>query len=242
MLTDIVSHGMDYMRVRAPTVAALEYLARETPYVDIKPVWHHGTRYVDYTGRMLETVRCFDDLSVLAVAFADMFGLGRIDYYVDVAGRHLSDVLYRDGTVIANGNRVETIYSTHLSKRGDVLEFCRAYDAMAAGHYDFDVTRFEIEWKGDAVQTILSQDDWIHSLVEYAVGGFETYLKARVLVPDVSAMELNPARTVLEHSRERFYRRYGKSILSDIEAMGLQKLFEFVQTCVRGSSDDKANS
>lgn len=232
----VISYGLDYVRFKVNSPQDIYFVAEKMGYLDVYPVWHHGSQFMDITGSMLEVVRLFDSVDDIVLSCAQVLECHRLDVFVDVLDDWLPDVA-QSGTVIMNNGKIETIYSTHLKRRGDVTRFVRVYDACAAGHYECATTRFECEFKREAARGILTPDGWKVNPIGAALHVFKALTGISIWIEDIDSIELDTPRRRYEHSRERFYARYGKSILQDMESMGLQQLHKFVLECVRGDNE-----
>jgi len=230
--SDVVAYGIDYVRYRIWRDADLEHIQRTLPYLDVQQQYYHGYRHVNLTGKCLELIRQFEEVNDVIRSFAWLYPVKRLDVFVDVLGDRLPWVR-SNGTKILNAGRVETIYSAHLSKRGNLAVFGRAYDAELAGHYDFPVTRLEIEYKRHLPGALLTPDGWREDPIGVALKHVYDLLGIDVQLDEHNHIDFNAPCRRLEHSRERFYTRYGKGILNDVESMGVQGLVVFVQECVR---------
>jgi hypothetical protein len=176
----------------------------------------------------------------VALELSELYPCARVDVFIDVEGDLLPSIQPM-GTVISNGGKVETIYSTHLKKRGDAPVFGRAYDAQRAGHYDTQVTRFEIEYKKQYAQQLLSCGRWFRNPIGVALNHIKALFGVSLWMERIEPIEFKANTKRLEHSRERFYSRYGKNILLDLEMMGREKLYEFIMECIseRGKSEHR---
>lgn len=235
----VVQHSLDYVRFKIFSDVDVGWLSTLLSYVDVQAVWYHGTRFVNLSGDDLALMRTFTDVASELATISYALPVSRIDYAVDVYGDWLS-VCSRPGTVISNNGRVETIYSDHLSVRGDRTHFARAYDARAAGHYDYPVTRFECEFKRHVAANMLRDGHWHVSPCAAAMYDIKMFFGVEIKIKDVRAVEFNPRREVLEHDRSRFYRRYGRRILEDVESMGVQRWSRWVHD-VLGWNDVPGN-
>ncbi|MCK5642915.1 MAG: hypothetical protein KAJ19_19045 [Gammaproteobacteria bacterium] len=227
------SWGVDYVRVAVEHPLDLVSLECAFEYLDITPRWYHGKRFVDLTGKMLSLIRMVDDIGEVLARLSGDHRITRVDFFVDVVG----DIVHcakRSGTSIQNYGRVETTYSHHLANRGDYPVFARCYDAQAAGHYTMPVTRFEVEYKGKMCPALVNyKDGFSKALPAVTVKNILDIFGVVVVLPDVVPLEMKPEKTIYIPSRERFYNRYGKGIMSDIETMGLEQFLMFMYTCVR---------
>lgn len=230
----MLAYGIDYLRYKTPGAPDVLHIAARLPYIDIAPRWFHGCRFVDVTGRQLEIIRMFEDVSETAAEIAEVYPVHRVDVFVDVLGDILADVK-SSGTKISNGGRVETIYSIHLKQRGNVRAFGRAYDAQAAGHYDMPVTRLECEFKLELARALLNTRGWCVNPVALMLQHIKAMFGVTIVIENVEPIDLNAPRRKLEHNRERFYRRYGRSIYNDVEKMGVQGFQEYVLQCVQNA-------
>lgn len=210
----------------------IRHIGTEMPYLEVNEVRFHGQRFVDLTGSQLEVIRMFENVPDIAVKLAEVYPVSRVDVFVDVAGDVLDDVTAK-GTRISNDGRVETIYSHHLKKRGDRPVFCRAYNAQKAGHYSEPVTRFEVEYKRQFARSLLNTAGWQANPIGTALHSIMVLLGVSIWIEDIDPIELDAPRKRYEHDRERFYRRYGKGILNDVNDLGLQGLHSFILQCVQ---------
>ena len=234
----VVSYGLDYVRFKVWTDRDVDFIAKQLSCLDIKSVFYHGSRFVDITGKQLAVARVCHDLSADLRVLSEIFPVSRVDFYFDVLDSRLQHIPIRDGrTVISSGYELETVYSHKLASRGDRAVFGRAYDAKKAGHYDFDVTRFEVEYKSYACASLTAESNWLDTCYLVAAEAIEHMFSYRVLVEGCKGLELNASRKRLEHSRERFYTRYGKGIINDVQSMGLQGLYEFMLECCRNRKE-----
>jgi hypothetical protein len=239
-ISDIVAYGLDYVRLRVVNQSGLNLVANRLPYLDIKERWFHGTMFADLTGSDLALIRCFESLEHVILEFAYPFVCTRLDVFIDVVG----DVVWsvnQPGTVIMNGGKVETVYSHKLNSRGNVKVFARCYNAQAAGHYDYPVTRFEVEFGSDYAPYVLTSDGWKADPVGEALHHIKRIFDVDILIPGHESIEFNPKRDRFQHSRERFYSRYGKGILLDMSDMGQQRLIEFIRECIKDEQSKEQN-
>lgn len=233
----VVSHGLDYVRYAIESEQDLQYIGAAVPYVEVVGRWMHGKRFVDFAGSALALIRTFDDLETLVEGLAVLYPVTRLDVYIDVVGDVL-DKVGQPGTCIFNGGRLETIYSHNLKVRGDRPTFARVYDAKAAGHYLFPVTRFEVEFKRNHVKGIIDNTGFRCNPIAVALNAIRVLFGYELVIDGIEPVELDAPETRLEHSRERFYRRYGKNILVDLEQMGHQTFYQFVLECVQEGYED----
>lgn len=236
----VIDVGLDYLRLKITNDPDLLFIGRRLDYVDVQQRSFHGSKFVDLTGDNLRVISLFEHVPDVAAELARVFPVTRIDVYCDVEGDVL-DKVKSDGTRISNGGRVETIYSVHLRDRGNVGVFGRVYDAKAAGHYDKASTRFECEFKREYARTMLTTTGWKVSPVSVLVSSVRRLFGVMLEIPGFIPIDWNAPRVRLEHSRERFYKRYGKGVLNDVETMGMQGFATFVRECVQDakrSNDD----
>lgn len=233
---DVVAWGLDYVRYKVGNRSGVDHIATRFPYVDIKGRWYHGALCVDLPGSALELIRMFAPLDDEIESMARTFPVTRLDVFIDVEGYHVDD-MPQPGTVIKNDGRIETVYSHHLASRGNHPAFARCYDAQAAGHYDVPVTRFECEFKQEISRGILDSEGWNIDPVSVAMWHIHDIFGVEISIPGKRSTEFNPPKRRYSHSRERFYARYGKNILLDLEQMGKQRLYQFIMECI--SSDNK---
>lgn len=226
------SWGVDYVRIDAGTPETLLAIESAFDYLEMLPCWHHGKRFVDLTGSMLELVRMVDDIESVLSWLAKDHRITRVDFFVDVVG----DIVHKasqPGTVIKNYGRDETVYSHYLGKRGNYPVFARAYDAQSAGHYDMPVTRFELEYKQMMCNGLVNHKVGFSDLLPaVTVWHVKEIFGIDIMLPGVVPLELNAPKREYTPNRERFYTRYGKGIMNDIETMGLEQLLVFLYTCV----------
>lgn len=228
---DVIAYGLDYVRYKIFSDKDFNHIGAQLPYLELTERFFHGYRFIDLTGKQLEIIRRFEDIDNVVTLLALTFPVTRIDVFVDVVGYVLSDVT-TNGTLIFNYSRLETMYSDNLRNRGNLGVFCRAYDAQAAGHYDILATRFECEYKREHAKVILGTNGWNIDPVEAMLYSIKTSLGVDIRIPGKVGVDFNAPTRRYEHSRERFYRRYGKNILLDIERMGAQGLYGYVMECV----------
>jgi len=219
--------GLDYARFLVINEAGYQFTCRKLPYLDLVKSWYHGQLFVNLTGGDLEQIRMFSDVESVVLDLAYQFQVTRLDVFIDVNGRHL-DELPQPGTVIMNGGCIETIYSQHLKNRGDTNAFSRAYDAMAAGHYEQPMTRFECEFKREMSRAIVDSNGWNVDPIRVAQHYIREHYDVQIVIADRTALDFNAPRRKYSHSRERFYRRYGKGILRDMEELGAQGLHQYI--------------
>lgn len=233
-----IAYGLDYVRLKVDNQSGVDYVARTLPYLDINPRWYHGVLCVDLPGDALQLVRIFDNLQEVVLHLAFMFPVTRLDVFIDCEG-DIIPKLPKPGTCIENDGRIETVYSHHLGSRGNHPVFARAYNAQAAGHYDTEVTRFECEFKQEMSRAILNPDGWQVDPVSVALWHIKDIFKVDISIPDKPPIELNPPKRKYSHGRERFYKRYGKSIMLDIETMGVQGLHKYIMECISNDNKDQ---
>lgn len=233
----VIAYGLDYLRFRIFQEADVEYFARELPYVELADRWFHGSRFIDITGKNLEILRMLDDAQNVVLGFASMYPLHRLDVFVDVLGDALP-MVKTQGTMIANGSRIETKYSHHLKRRGNLQAFGRVYDAKAAGHYEIDVTRFEIEYKREAARALLGKTGWKRNPVCVALSSISEFFSVDLAIENLQAVELNAPKRRYSYDRERFYARYGRNIVGDIQEMGVQSFYDYVWNCIQDIKED----
>lgn len=243
MTKPVIAHawGLDYVRFRIENKLGLDYVQAHLPYIDVQPRWFHGSQFVDLTGEILETIRMMEDLDKLLLKFAYMFQCKRIDVFIDVQKNWL-DQIPTPGTTIANGGNIETVYSHHLKRRGNLPVFARAYDAKAAGHYSDPMTRFEIEFKRPIAGAILNCEGWAVDPVTVAMHHTKDIYGIEIQIPDKRPREFNAPTKRYAHSRERFYARYGKNVLLDFEQMGATQLYTFITNAIEGKADENSNN
>jgi len=234
---DVIAYGIDYIRYRIFSDADYQYIGSKLPYLELTERFFHGKRFIDLTGKQLEIIRMLDDIDDVVTLFALLFPVTRIDIFVDVLGNVLDDAL-TVGTLIYNDGCLETVYSHNLKNRGNLGVFGRVYDAQKAKHYDEPVTRFEVEYKRNDAKTMLNTQGWgvepIGAMLNDVLKHFGVYIH----ITDHPHVDFNAPKRRYEHSRTRFYKRYGKNILLDIERMGVQGLYTFVIECMEEKNDD----
>ncbi len=238
---EVIAYGLDYVRYCVFSDADIAYVARLLPFLEMNVRNFHGSRFIDVTGKQIEIMRLFIDVDSMVKTIAMLLPVNRIDVFVDVRGHHLQDIS-QPGTVIMNNKRVETVYSSHLSDRGNVTVFARAYDARAAGHYDVVVTRFECEFKREMARALLGTEGWKVHPVGLALRNIAIIFNIKICIDGILHVDFNAPRRRYEHNRERFYARYGKSIVRDIETMGAGHLYEYILACLKEKSDAKEQS
>jgi len=227
---DVVSYGLDYIRFQIYSETDVEYVQREFSYLDINSVYHHGSRFIDLTGGMLEVVRMMDDLEEKILLLAYRYPVHRLDVYIDVQGYSV-DQVETEGNSIWQGKKVETVYSHRLEQRGNVPVFGRCYDAEAAGHYNFPVTRYEIEFHKDLFPALLSTGGWSVNPISVAIHYVKKLFDVDLVVPEHTPLEFKAPKRKYASTRESFYRRYGKGILIDIAEMGAHNLENYIRWC-----------
>jgi len=218
-MLNVIGYGYDYLRVKTASELDVKFVRERLPYLDLDERYYHGFRFVKLSGGSLEVVRIFEDVERVILELSYTLPVTRLDVFVDVEGDIVEDVI-SPGTAIMNGGRVETRYSENLSDRGNRAVFCRAYDAMTAGHYDVPVTRFECEFKRNAVRAILGYGEWKKNAVGCALRAFALLLGINIEIPNIEHTEFRGVSKKYSHTRERFYTRYGRGILNDAENMG----------------------
>lgn len=234
---DVLAYGLDYLRFKVFSERDVISIASRLHYVDINTPWYHGTRFVDITGSQLALIRIVEYPPDVAVELARLYPVHRIDVFIDVSGDYLGDIPTL-GTKIYNRNKLETVYSMNLSKRGDAPVFGRAYDARAAGHYDVQATRFEVEYKKQYALRMLTCAGWTSNPIGVALHSIKTMFGVGIDIEDVEPIEFSAPTEKLEHSRERFYSRYGKGIVNDIESMGVERFYRFIMECIQEREQD----
>jgi hypothetical protein len=233
---DAIAYGLDYVRLNVGNMSGVDYVARTLPYLDVKARWYHGVLCVDMPGEDLQLVRIFDDLQEVVLHLAFVFPVTRIDVFIDCEGDSIPSIP-KPGTCIENYGRTETVYSHHLASRGNHPIFARAYNAQSAGHYDTEATRFECEFKQEMSSAILNSDGWMVDPISVALWHIKDIYGVDIDIPNKVSVELNPPRRKYSHSRERFYKRYGKSIALDIESMGVQGLHKYIMECISNDNE-----
>jgi len=233
---DVVAHGIDYVRYRIFSDTDFQYIGSKLPYLELTERFFHGKRFIDLTGKQLEMIRMFEDVDLTITHLASLFPVTRIDVFVDVLGGHLSDARQM-GTLIYNVGYLETVYSHNLKNRGNLGVFGRAYDAQKAGHYGEPVTRFEIEYKRNDAKVMLNTNGWGIEPIGAMLNDILEHFGVSIHILGHPHVDFNAPTRRYEHSRERFYKRYGKNILLDIEQMGAQGLYTFVTECLEEKND-----
>jgi len=229
---NVIAYGLDYVRYKVFSNRDVVYIGKKIPYIEIQDRYFHGVRFVDLAGKQLEIIRMLEDVNACVLSLAEVYPVHRVDVFVDVEGDVL-DAVTSDGTVIMNAGRVETIYSHHLKRRGNVSVFARAYDAQAAGHYGVSTTRLEVEFKKASARGLLKAGKWLVNPIGAMLHSIKMLLGVSIQIDDIEGVEIDAPRRKYEHSRERFYMRYGQSIARDIESMGVQGLYDFIVKCIR---------
>lgn len=233
----VIAYGIDYLRVKVFGHLDIEHIRKMLPYLDIDIRSFHGGKFVDLTGKQLEMVRSFDSVEDVVRSLLEIFPIHRLDAYVDIGGDWVS-WLPRNGTVIMNDGLIETVYTHNLGSRGDVPIFGRAYDARAARHYNVPSTRFEIEFKRETAKDMV---DLVHGFnvnpVRIALYWIGSMFDVAIAIDGLAPVEFKGITKRLAHSRERFYTRYGKNILLDIQKMGVTGLHEFIRECIGDEND-----
>lgn len=227
----IVAFGLDYVRLMVHNELGVKYIQECLPYADVVGRYYHGELCVDLSGDTLALVRMFDDLDEFVRQWATLFVMSRLDVYIDVGGG-FDAAQQMPGTVIMNDGRIETIYSHKLTSRGNVPVFGRVYDALAAGHYPQQVTRYEIELKKHIAKSMVQNGQWTINPVQVALYYVRDLFGVDIKIDNLPAVEFRPHKAKLEHSRERFYKKYGKGILNDIEEHGLIWIRDFIISCL----------
>jgi len=227
----VISYGLDYVRYKVFSDVDVRFIQERLHYLDIEDRRLHGTRCVDLTGSMLATIRMLDDIESVVLSLSTVYPVSRIDCYIDVEGDILSSIK-TNGTTISNNNRVETKYSHHLSRRGNLATFARTYDAMVAGHYETPATRFEVEFKRGHARGIIGSDGWKTDIVAVTIAAIRTLFHIDIRIDAHPYVEWRADTQPYAHPRERFYERYGNSILRDISDMGVQGLYQYIVHCL----------
>jgi hypothetical protein len=235
---NIVSYHLDYLRFLIHNDNDFQFVSNRLEYLAVNNMWFHGSRYVDITGSQLELMRMVESVFDVSVELSTLYDCARIDVAIDVLGDVLGDIS-QPGTVIMNNGRVETVYSMRLNSRGDVPVFARAYDARAAGHYDYPVTRFEVEYKNAASRRLLSSGVWRYNPFEVAMYNIAAIYGYSIEIPGLAGVEFNPPARKIQHSRERWLGRIGKKIIEEIETMGAGAWYEWVLECVKQNEREK---
>lgn len=227
----ILSQQIDYLRF-GPLSSNLDWqtVERRFDYLDIRKTNYWGKWFVDIAGNDWELIRTIEPINDV-LQWCSQAHWTRLDIAFDVIGIDLETVI-QPGTVISNGGNVETLYSCHLRKRGEHDVFIRIYDANKALHdVEPGVVRCEVEFKGNLPDIIKGKDGNIDEV--YALAAMHIARKFEIYLPIEFRGEIEPRRRVLEHNRERFYRRYGKQILIDVTDMGYQGFTEWLRECTR---------
>lgn len=228
---EVISYGLDYIRFAVETDQDVRAIQMHFDYLNLQPVWHHGLRFIDITGSQMAVIRTIEDMLYAFWSLASVHRVTRIDFYIDVEGLVLHKCK-QPGTVIMNGGNVETIYSHKLSNRGHHSVFLRAYDAQEAGHYDVPVTRFEVEFKREIVPGLIDHKQGVYKAIAgVALHHIERTFDVKLKLTGFLPIEYKPTRERLKADRGRFYTRYGKGIVNDIEEMGIEQFCVFVYSC-----------
>lgn len=228
---DVIAYGIDYVRYRIFSDTDYRYIGTKLPYLELTERFFHGKRFIDLTGKQLEVIRMFENVDDVVLSLAQLFPVTRVDVFVDVLGNVLGDVK-TSGTLIYNDHRLETAYSRNLMQRGNLGIFCRAYDAQAAKHYDVPATRFECEYKRNNAKTMLNTTGWGIEPIGAMLNDTQEHFGVGIHIPGHPYVDFNAPTRRYEHNRERFYKRYGKNILLDIETMGAQGLYTYIMECM----------
>lgn len=243
-LIPVIAYGVDYCRFVDVGNLGIQWFQHRFEYLDLVGRYYHGQLCVNISGAQLEVMRLVERVDLALEECALSFQVSRLDVFVDVAGVDL-DKVAKTGTVIMNDGRIETIYSANLSTRGDHTAFSRVYDACAAGHYeDSGIWRIETELKREKARAILNAEGWqinpVRVLLHYAM----LHFGVEIFIDDLTACDVNAPGRRIESSRERFYLRYGKGILRDIESMGKDTFYEYILQCVKekGKLDERKAS
>lgn len=233
---DVIAYGLDYVRYKIFSDKDFTYIGTQLPYLELTERNFHGSRFIDLTGKQLEVIRIFEDVNDAVVLLAETFPVTRLDVFVDVAGYVLGDVT-TNGTLIFNYSRLETMYSDNLRKRGDLSTFCRVYDAQAAEHYDVPVTRFECEYKRERAKALLGVNGWCVNPVGAMLHSIKVHFGVDIRISGQVGVDFDAPTKKYEHNRARFYKRYGKNIMLDVENMGMQGLYVFITECMEEKSE-----
>jgi hypothetical protein len=209
----------------------IRHISERLGYIEINERHWHGGRFVDITGKQLEIIRLFESVDTVLCELAHLYPVRRVDVFVDVTGRQL-DAIKLQGTTISNNGRIETIYSHHLKIRGDCGAFGRAYDAKAAQHYAVEMTRFEIEYKREHASALLGTEGWSTCPIGVTLRNIKAMFNVDIKIDGIKSVDLHAPQRRLAHSREKFYARYGRNILIDLEEMGIETLYSFIMNAL----------
>lgn len=240
----IAAWGIDYVRYKVFNSLGVRHISERLSYIEINERHWHGGRFVDIAGKQLEIIRLFESVDAVLCELAHLYPVRRVDVFIDVVGRHL-DAIKPQGTVISNNGRVETIYSHHLKKRGDCAAFGRVYDAKAAQHYVAEMTRFEIEYKREHASALLGTDGWRTCPIGATLRNIKALFNVDIEIAGITAVDIHAPQRRLAHTREKFYARYGRNILIDLEEMGIETLYAFIMNAltekdIKDAKSDKA--
>lgn len=227
----IIAYGIDYARFLVENRNGMQWFGERFDYLEIREAWYHGSLCVDLAGGALEVIRTVERVDLAIEECAKLFQLKRLDIFADLSGINVANVV-KPGTVIINDGCVETIYSHRLNQRSRHV-FSRLYDAFKAGHYETKgIWRVETELKREKARAVLNKNGWqvnpIRVLMHYAMLHFGLNLK----IGELDACDVNAPSRRIESSRERFYRRYGKNILLDLESMGSDVFHTYIRECM----------
>jgi len=235
----IISEHIDYVRFLCQTEASAQDIVHRLSYVELRPRKLHGVWSVDLTGTVLESIRLVEPVVELLNEAGKHLRISRLDVAIDVYNVSVKKATsWRGGTCILNKSKLETVYSHNLRDRGDTAVFARAYDAVRANHYPVgggNVTRLEVEFKGYVVAELTRDKIDRNCLFAMARYALRSTLQTKIA--------LSPSRVLvagrlkrLEPRRARFYRRYGKNIIKDVQEYGFQAWLAFVHA-VQDESD-----
>jgi len=237
---NVVSYGLDYLRFKVGNQQNADFVQSMYNYVDIPMRWFHGTLCADFTGDVLEVIRMIEGLHDLPISLSWLYTCSRIDVFIDVMG-NIIDEARHPGTCIMNDGVIETVYSQKLTSRGNVPTFARMYDAQSAGHYGLPVTRFECEYKLQKAGALLHNGEWLRNPIEVALYDIEAIYGISIHIDGLTGVEFYAKKTPIQENRERFYARYGRGIMRDIEKYGVQGLYSIIMSTMRTTRGETDN-
>ena len=235
----VISEHIDYVRFLCASELDAQDIVHRLSYVELRARKLHSVWSVDITGTALESIRLVEPVVKAINEIGRHRRISRLDVAIDVYGVNVKKATtWRGGTCILNQAKLETVYSHNLRDRGDKAVFARAYDAVAASHYPAgggEVTRLEVEFKGYVASELTRNGVDKNCLFAMARYALRSTLQTKI--------DLSPSRVLvadrlkrLEPRRARFYRRYGRNIIKDVESYGFQAWLAFVHA-VQDESD-----